>query len=387
MPILLRFLFLLYVLGFFVQNPLFAQEGFDLKLGWYQFKKHRPEIRIPEETPMVFELSYRKKSDGRQGWAARNRFPLYGIRMIYVDYENPNVGKAVGLQPWIGNNLWSINLRRQFFWQMGAGMAYYTNRYHAIYNPDQTTISTPLNVYIDFRIGYRERISERDALNLSFGLIHFSNAATKLPNLGMNLLGGSIGYAFGGAPKNLPSVNFERKKDHENEIWAGGNIAFRHPFRHHPRFVIGNTSIHYQRYLNHQFKVGVGGSIFYEAAEKKYHRWARQWGDRGYGDYQWDELLSAGLFFSGEWLISRLSVYFETGWYVWGNQRELSTFVDYALPELFEYQITILNESYFQRLGLRYKFHKRGMVHVGLKSNLFVARYPEFGLNWQIFRF
>ncbi|MFR7878941.1 MAG: acyloxyacyl hydrolase [Butyricimonas paravirosa] len=75
--------------------------------------------------------------------------------------------------------------------------------YDSYYNSYNTMIGSKVNAYINANFYLRWRLSPRVSLLSGLTVSHFSNGNTKIPNAGLNTIGGNIGL----------ECNFYRKDD------------------------------------------------------------------------------------------------------------------------------------------------------------------------------
>ena len=92
-------------------------------------------------------------------------------------------------------------LSLHYEWNFGLSAGWKT--YDPYYNSSNTIIGSKVNAYINVNFYLRWRLSPRVSLLSGVTLSHFSNGNTKLPNAGLNTIGGNIGL----------ECNFYRKDD------------------------------------------------------------------------------------------------------------------------------------------------------------------------------
>lgn len=141
------------------------------------------------------ELRFGKLTDGRHEWEQLFNYPEYGLSLRYAYFNHEVFQHKVALFAYMNGTIGRVE-RWRFHYQFGLGVAYWSNPYDAITNPSNRFIGSHLNAHIDLALGIDYRISPQVALALSANFSHSSNAALKLPNMGINPLSGTLGVKY-----------------------------------------------------------------------------------------------------------------------------------------------------------------------------------------------
>ena len=164
------------------------------------------------------------QTNGESKWHHDFNFPRIELNAFYYDLGAPDIlGKAFGVSsgiylPFFNYNGWSAGS------SLALGIGWLTKHYDKVSNPKNNAIGSNLNALVN--IGIR---IEKQFLNNSFGLelsmMHLSNGATRLPNLGLNLPLLSFNYTH-----FLKSLKYKATFIDENAGYSMKNWRFHTQF-------------------------------------------------------------------------------------------------------------------------------------------------------------
>lgn len=171
-----------------------SEHGFEFrqKLGF--LAAHRGVLgHLPQETAKAIELTYFVQTRGSKNWHIAYREPKVGATLFVGSVGNNDLlGRYVGLSgfaeiPMIKGKHVEWN------WKMGFGLGYTSKTFDPIYNPKNNAIASKINatIVIGTKVNYN---FGTNFFTLGLDMTHFSNAAFKVPNYGINLPYLSIGY-------------------------------------------------------------------------------------------------------------------------------------------------------------------------------------------------
>lgn len=199
------------------------------------------------------ELSFYIHSKGSENWQKAYRYPTYGVTLFGASLGNDSIlGKSIGVFPFIEFPF----IRRQHFLfsgRLGAGLGYISKRYDKDFNPKNVAMSSAINALITFGLKTTYQFKSNE---LSFGIdmTHLSNAAFKMPNLGINLPYFSLayGYTLQQQPKDsVGSVPIVLKKK-----WLIGATLIASAKENSPsggeKFPVYALSLHTRRFFNYK---------------------------------------------------------------------------------------------------------------------------------------
>lgn len=155
---------------------------------------HRGMIgHLPTEHAFAGEMSYLIQGKGQKEWHNHFKQPTYGITGFFGSVGNRELlGHYFGAYSFV-----SFPLIKQkvytFSFKVGAGLGYGTKVYNHENNVLNGAVSTHVNAMIVAGVESRFVVGNNSAI-VGLDMTHFSNGATKVPNLGLNLPYVSLGY-------------------------------------------------------------------------------------------------------------------------------------------------------------------------------------------------
>jgi len=157
---------------------------------------HHEEMKPLVKSPAIGgELSIYFQKNGKSEYDSLYKFPKYGISIIGTSLGNRKVfGQLYGFTLF-GDFPFIHTEKDEFSGSMGVGLAFVTKKYDAVTNPSDLALSTHLNALINLSLKYRHFFGN---WNIIFALhaTHSSNGASRLPNLGVNLVYASVGFGY-----------------------------------------------------------------------------------------------------------------------------------------------------------------------------------------------
>lgn len=151
---------------------------------------------LAQEHAFAGELTYMKQARGTKSWHQAYHMPVYGASLFYGSVGNTELlGHYIGGYGFISYPLWRYKAYT-LYWKMGAGLGYGTKVYDQDTNPLSVPISTHFNAMVVLGSESRFLIKKRHEIVVGIDMTHFSNGATKVPNLGINLPYLSLGYGY-----------------------------------------------------------------------------------------------------------------------------------------------------------------------------------------------
>lgn len=316
---------------------------------------HRGMIgHLPTEHAFAGELSYLIQGKGQKSWHNPYHQPQYGFTTFFGSVGNRELlGHYFGSYAFMTLPIIRTN-PYTFSFKMGAGLGYGTKVYDHEDNVLSAAVSTHVNAMIVLGFESRFKFGNNSAI-LGLDMTHFSNGATKVPNLGLNLPYVSVGYG-----RRIQQTNFC-----DSCPVAGLGK---------PRYYAGATAI---------------GSITsgFPTGGKKYPVYAlslfgrRMIGDKGGVEVSFD-VMSKQLIqqFHPEVDKSQLDLI------------QLGVFTGFIMP--LDHLHFVLGmgvyvrdkfqpiDRFYHRIGLRYRFNNGISLGLVLKSHWARADYVEYGIGY-----
>jgi hypothetical protein len=180
-----------------------AQKGLQIEssLFYGHIIKPNDRIKVPvpsSNTGTALELRY--QTFGKKDWHTWQHYPALGATFIYYKLGDPNIlGEAIGVVPHIKFRLLDTKIC-DISTQFGFGIAYLTKHYDQIDNPQNNAIGSAVNNCTNFQLRSEWRLSPKWNAIAGATFTHYSNGASQLPNLGLNIPAMSLGLQYNPEP-------------------------------------------------------------------------------------------------------------------------------------------------------------------------------------------
>jgi hypothetical protein len=368
MPVKLSSFFLLMMLSMSAYGQRFQQyypTSISLKSKVGFLIAHRANMaHLPERNNVGFELEFAQQDKSNTQWDQSYKHPQRGFSLMYQDFGNKEIlGHGYSI---FGHTSFPIIQKEKFGFldfRLGTGFAYVTKPYDLITNPKNIAIGSHLNGFVNLQFNYNKHFKYWH-IGAGIEFSHYSNAATKDPNLGLNIpsLNFNLGYdiksreVYGASKRKTEDSNHdEMMKDdfHIYGVFSSKQNQPRH-FKATSRPVLGLTA-YYSKALGERWKLDAGLDVFYNG------------GNRHYIDtmvYSISETLQLGVYLGG-------SIHFYKAEFIIGIGTYLIS------------HVTPFGRIY-NRLGFRYHFTDNIMGTVAIKAHFGIADYLEVGLGYKL---
>ncbi len=314
------------------------------------------------------ELNITIQTYGKKDWHERQHYPKFGLAISYLNFGDPAVfGAAIGALP----NLSLQFLQKNRFYaefRVGSGLAWLNRPYNPATNPENNAMGANLNTIFNFRLSGNWQFNDKWTLLSAASLTHYSNAASTLPNLGINIPAFNLGIKY--TPQPLAKADYihsskSPEKDKRIHFGVYQGIAFKESqAAGGPKYTVLATRLSAHRYMSHNNRLHTG--FEYEYAN---HTLAFI---QHIGLFDTDEerrknAQRAMFFVADEIGFGRTSIWLQVGTYFTRS---------YQQPWFL-----------YTRLGMRYYpfIARKGYprVHIGLymKSHKEVAEYVDYGIG------
>ena len=219
------------------------------------------------------ELRLGHQTTGKRDWERLFNNPEYGLCLRYAHFDTTMFGETAALFAYYNGTIWR-NHRWTIHYQYGLGIAYWSNPYHEVTNPKNRFIGSHLNAHIDLALGIDCHLSPQVDLTLRANFSHSSNAAMKLPNMGINPLSGAVGVKCYlhkqdtlGFSWRQRDTNFVKKNSFYAMVSAGTRQSKKDAAVKNgaagPYYLGTSIQIGYMRQPHPKFRYGVGLDINY----------------------------------------------------------------------------------------------------------------------------
>jgi hypothetical protein len=368
---------------------VFYQAGTVLQTN--DFLKGDNAIGKPIDYYQSASLQYGIETDGRKLWQQIYGYPTWGFGYYSVNFfDSQELGTPSAIYAFINAPLikrfkrWSIN------YEVGFGLTYNWKKFDFETNPFQYAIGSSNTVFIDAGLNADVWLGKRFNLTAGFTFTHFSNGATRVPNLGINLIAPRVGlkYIFKGRPEFIVKEIPKYEDNWEYIVLialSSKQLAFKVTSNNDTSYVaetygIFTLSTGINRQISHKVKFGAGLDIGWDNSYNSYIEYednkATARVNAGDGNK-----LSVGAYGSFELVVNKLNVVIQPGWYLY---REDWAIPDETPPEGVSYPRRKPGGSY-QRIGLKYHIFKDTFVGINVRAYDFsIADYIEWNIGYRI---
>jgi len=318
---------------------------------------HHKEMRDLSKKPyqgnavrMAFQTT------GNAYWQQQYNLPVYGFGFYSGHYFNPAIGNPFAV---FGFMEFPFHRRPDSYWSTSwsGGMTFHINEFDAVYNPANIAIGSDLNVYIDFSLLYKKQLSKRLDFGGGLKLQHFSNGATRFPNLGLNMVSGTLvlsyhlkdpGLSFAMVSPPRPATN-----KYEITVMTASGIRAKSKTENDIKYLNTVLSLGLNERVNFKRTVGFGVDVFYN------QYLINEYTDRD--AVTASDLMSYAVFLSSDMIADRFRMVTQLGFYTWRK--------------------TAYSLFFYERVALRYYLNDHLFTNVSIKAHAAKAQSIEWGLG------
>lgn len=332
----------------------------EAKCGYGYIIWHHKSMRYLSKSHFpLFEGNIAIQTNGKNQWEQYSRYPIKGIKLLYIDLGNPDVlGKAFSIMPYLSFPL-AKGKRLSFNFRFAMGMAYITKCFDRTANYTNTAIGSHLNAAVDLNFELRAKLCNSLSLTGGVGFTHFSNGAIKSPNLGLNIPAIYLGLAYKPSKKPIEYIKHDKppynKRIQYRVLFSYGisNMYIEDP-KFYPSYALSG---YFLKPVNIKQKIGLVFDLFYETENFEYLR-------RENVNLKSDiGILRPGLSLTYVFDFDKLSLILQMGGYLYTKYKG--------------------NGYIYDRLGLQYLVGKHYILNLALKTHFAVADHVEFGVGYK----
>ncbi|MBL7711303.1 MAG: acyloxyacyl hydrolase [Chitinophagaceae bacterium] len=178
-----------------------AQPGFGIEgnLAAGRIFKHTARFKGPiPALSGAADLNFVWKTYGKSEWQQRRCYPTVGLGFTYAYYDNRHYGQSIGFYP---NLQLPLIERKNWEWTLRFGMGLgYISKGYTPYAPEWDTLNNAIGARINnfslLSSDIRYHLDEHWDIQAGISFTHMSSAKFRLPNLGINFIGGHIGFRY-----------------------------------------------------------------------------------------------------------------------------------------------------------------------------------------------
>ncbi len=304
------------------------------------------------------EADLSKQTCGKKMWEEIFYCPQIGLCFYYINLANPKeLGEGYGFSPFVNFPLFPKG-RTKYFLRYATGIGYVTRVFDRVENNKNFAISAHVNAFIQLRLNTRFNLCREFFAEAGLGMAHFSNGASKAPNLGINLPTVSLALGVnGGKPQKKGHCDTlccaERKKEF-SVLLAGGIREINPPGG--KKYGAFTFSVNRHKVISLKSRFGYGVDICYNSANQF--------------DLEKDSTFkgTAGNFTAGaklcyELRLGKIGIPIEMG--------------------LYAYNLMKNNGDFFHRIGTKYYVNRNWVIFSTLKTHFAKADYIEWGAGYR----
>ncbi len=339
-------------------NRIVLQHYFNTQYGFIIV--HRSSVQHFSQTHFsVFQYSLLKQTKLQRKWEKEYNAPRVGANFIYTNFaHNTLLNSAFGAQACIDfsrhpfkKNAWHFNI--------GCGIGYIQTPFDKTNNFKNIAIGSHFNGLIQLALSHSFQLSKQVSLASQVSIIHFSNGAIKVPNLGINIA--SAGLTLMVSNKLSTALSKEKiyrdsiKSKSYVEVIIGGGVKQNYPAG---SANYGVTALRIQKHfwVKQKKSVSAGLDAFYDNGI-----YARMRSD-GYSDEKKKTALQLGLNFQYQQHIGKVSIPLFWGTYLFSHYRG--------------------NGIFYHGTGIKYQVNKQMQVGIILKTHFAKADYFWWNMGY-----
>lgn len=142
-----------------------------------------------------------RQTGGAGGWRRVYNYPAYGLGVYTARFDHQReLGRPIALYGFFS---WPfpVAARAQLSADVGLGVAWNWKAYDAATNPTNTALGSSAAYHVNGAVLLHYLASERTSLYGGLTATHWSNGATRQPNLGLAIIGPQAGVRYDFAPR------------------------------------------------------------------------------------------------------------------------------------------------------------------------------------------
>lgn len=421
--IVVLFCFFVVAVAVFAENSDKEKTEFAIKAnfrGGQLINSHESTRLIAPGPSWGGEIDIEFPSTRQYPWQQYFGDPTIGVGLVYMNLGADVLGNCVAVYPYF---LLPIISRPhfQFYWKAGVGLSFFDKHYwncdtvrENYYTPQANPlISSVVNVYLNTGLNVNFPIRDGWAVNAEFGYSHMSNGSVINPNLGINMMYGSIGASYTINKRDFVGKTKEKTFADLPYVWSlkflasGGSCQLDD--MDNLSYPIASLRVGATYKVCNWYAVGGSLDAFFNAGyvrqgldticgadgivmsdiENKLQQQHTHYDRYHITEDRLEDKFKVGLALNNEFMLGRLTIMFDFGVYLWDplrNQYEPEVNPKYGTNRPMFYTYNISEEdgwSYF-RLGMRCRVWDNLALSVAVKTHLQRAEFIEWGLAYDI---
>lgn len=303
------------------------------------------------------EVSFYKNTFGKKVWQQKHNYPRLGLSFIAMNLGNEEeLGNGYGVFSFIEL---PSNHHEKISWNMklGYGLGYIEKPFDRETNVKNIAIGSHFNAIIYANSKWSLRLSQELKFSLGLSVVHFSNASSSRPNLGINILSLNSGFSYGfGVKERFSSQKIDKRpRKWKKSVRATFGVK-EIPPADGPKYFVSAYSFGLMKPRAAKSSIGVSADLFYNTSLTQAIA-----DDSSSTSGSLNNLrMGVGGVYSFDF--GKISLAVELGGYVFSRYKKQGNF--------------------YSRLFTRFNASDKLFLTVGLKTHYFVADFPEFGIGY-----
>ena len=323
-------------------------------------------------------LEYGVKTDGRKMWHQLYAYPEWGFGLYSANFFNTEeLGSPTAAYGFFKGPFFRWK-KLSFNYNTGFGLTWNWQPYDSEANPYNIAIGSYRTVYIDVGLSLDWQFTRRFTATIGVSFTHFSNGATSIPNMGLNLSAPSIGLKYN-FKKDPPEKIGHKIPDYKDNweflvVMMGGvkqvefdttntGLSTKYLGVNYGVFAFMPTI---NRQISHMVKFGAGLDFAYDGSINAQIDISNN-GELALADVPFSDKISLSIFGNFELVAGRLVLLVQPGYTFW------------------RVEIEGQKPAFYQRAGLKYMVWKDLFLGINIKAHDFgTADYIEWNAGWAI---
>ncbi|MEZ4923212.1 MAG: acyloxyacyl hydrolase [Crocinitomicaceae bacterium] len=327
---------------------------------------HSNMIHLLQRDAHGIELNFSQQDRKQTAWSTLYRGAVRGLSFKFHDFGNPKeLGYAYTM---FGHTSFPLYQGPKFGFldfRIGTGLAYLTRKFDPETNPKNNAIGSYLNGFVNLMFNYNKHFRW---WHFGFGLefSHYSNCATKVPNLGLNVPSLNVNLGFNLEQRTAidkKEINENTEASNYDDVMSDGiyligfltakqNVIKQKEAITRPVMAIQGL---YDLKMGSRWKLNVAMDIIYNDANRHYYDTST---------YTIGQTIQLGAFVGAGIHFYKAEFTAGMGVYYWSPVRPFGMF--------------------YHRLGFRYHFTNNLVGTIGIKSHFAIADYLELGIGYRL---
>ncbi len=355
--LLLVFLFVFARFSLTAQIQKITQLGLNAHYG-FVFAHSKDVENTSGSRPIGVALEYSKLKFDSASFNLARCYPKTGLSLVYFNYDSKTLGHSVTSSYFLEPTF--VLSQKLLFAPRGAvGLSFLTNPYDPVTNPNNSSYSLPISVFLQLGLAFNYKLSKRLNANFSINYMHISNGGIKDPNKGVNWPTASLGINYQLNKTEFKKQNYSQSKPTRKfsrfdvGVYSSSKIVAKGDKQ---RYFVPGVYAGYFKQINNLHSVGIVTDLHldYSLAEKQ----------KRAGESLLFHFASFAL--GHEFLMGKFTFWQQAGYY-------------YLKPD--ERFI-----NWYHRFGLNYNLTKNLAVGGSVKAHLHVAHFADLRLSYSFYK-